>query len=160
MLHYCGADTVHDGYEFNRQAKLHNITCYSKKNNIEIPLRVCWQSQGGNNCCSCEKCLRTIFGIYAEHSEPREFGFKYEDGDLAKMSKKLKYSDSPMIGKLRYEPIQSAMRKNCNIGDIPKELRWFYNVDINKLGNHPILHRVNVFNRKLKRKLGRLKVNK
>lgn len=128
---------IHDGYEFNRQAKVHNITQFVKKTGIKISLRVCWKSTGGKNCCQCEKCWRTILALYAESSVPSEYGFNFSDYDLKKMSKDMKKCYNPMFSELRYKPIQDAMRKNLEINQVPEELKWFYKIDIKKLGYHP-----------------------
>ena len=142
FVRFCGCNVVHDGYEFNRQMKIHNITQFSKNTGKTIPLRVCWESTGGSNCCNCEKCWRTIMGIYAEGENPHDYGFEYSDEQFSKLSKRLRYSGDKMLESSRrlltYKPIQDSMRKNNNKNDLPKSIRWFYDVDINKLGKRPI----------------------
>lgn len=54
----------------------------------------------------------------------------------------MKYSGDPMFGALRYEPIQKSMRQNCEEKDLPKSIRWFYNVDMNNLGRIPLWKKV------------------
>ncbi len=142
FVKFCSCNVVHDGYEFTRQMKIHNITQFSRKTGKNIPLRVCWESTGGSNCCNCEKCWRTIMGIYAEGENPHDYGFEYSDEQFSKLSKKLRYSGNKMLGPLRYKPIQDSMRKNTEKNDLPKSIRWFYDIDINKLGKRPILMRV------------------
>ena len=83
--------TVHDGYEFSRQDKVHNICKYKREYQKKILLRVCWQSSGGSNCCHCEKCYRTICAIIAEGENPREMGFEYDDRIYSRMKKDIKY---------------------------------------------------------------------
>lgn len=146
---FSGVQVFHDGYEFNRQAKIHNIIKFEEKSGMTISLRVCWRSAGGNNCCRCEKCWRTVLGIYAEGKDPRKFGFHYSDDDLKKWSNKMKWTDDKMLSKLRYGPIQDAMRKNNNIEALPKELHWFYKKNKEKLGKHPFVS----FFKKLKNKI-------
>ncbi|MDO5470008.1 MAG: hypothetical protein Q4F38_01795 [Akkermansia sp.] len=65
----------HDQYEFTRQQKVQHIVESCKNGGPPIQLRVCWQSDGGSNCCHCEKCARTLFAILAEGENPRDFGF-------------------------------------------------------------------------------------
>lgn len=130
---------IHDGYEFNRQNKVHNITEYSNQTGKNISLRVCWQSTGGKNCCNCEKCWRTILALYAENSNPNEYGFDYSEHEFKVMTKKMKKCYVPQFSELRYRPIQEAMRKNVKYDSLPKELRWFYNINIQKLGRHPYI---------------------
>lgn len=132
-IRFCSATVEHDGYEFNRQMKIHNIVEYNKKNNIKIPLRVCWISKGGTNCCNCEKCWRTILGIFAEGEDPRNFGFKYSNNQLMKLSFKMRFSNDAFIRISTYRPIQSTMKKNVNKNKLPYQIRWFYDVDLKEL---------------------------
>ena len=159
MLRFGDTHIVHDGYEFARQMKIHNITSYAKKHNKKIALRVCWKSTGGSNCCKCEKCWRTMLGIYAEHFNPRDFGFSYTDEAFKKTARRMRYSDDPMLSELRYGPIQDAMRSNWNVDEIDKNLVWFYKRKREKLGKHPIItftrKATGKFSRKLKRILRR-----
>ncbi len=152
-LRFCESQVVHDGYEFNRQDKIHNITEFSKKCGIKIPLRVCWQSQGGKNCCLCEKCWRTILGIIAEKEDPRKYGFDYSDKEFNHIVKLMKRCSNPMFGELRYEPIQSAMRKNYTLLELQPKLKWFYNIDINRLGYHPLYTFARRYKNRVKRVL-------
>lgn len=137
FVKFGGTHIVHDGYEFNRQGKVHNIVEYSRTTGRNIPLRVCWQSTGGKNCCDCEKCWRTILAIYAEKGNPNDYGFEYSENEFKTMTGKMKKCYVPQFSELRYKPIQDAMRKNCSSNDIPENLQWFYNIDIKKLGHHP-----------------------
>ncbi len=133
-IKFCGANVIHDGYEFTRQMKIHNITQFSNNSGKQIPLRVCWQSSGGSNCCNCEKCWRTMLGIYAEGFNPREFGFEYTDKQLKIISTKMHFGENELFGVLRYYPIQRAMNNNTRKKDLPKTIRWFYNTDLKTAG--------------------------
>ena len=150
-IKFADANIIHDGYELTRQDKIKNITSFSKKTRKEIKLRVCWISQGGGNCCKCEKCFRTIMGIYAEGCNPRDFGFSYTEKEFSKNVRKLRYSGDSMISSLRYGPIQNKMKKNLRKKDLPKSIRWFYNTNIEKLGKKPfVLHFLTKVKHKLK----------
>ncbi len=153
FVRFGGTHIVHDGYEFTRQMKVHNITQFVQKTGMRIPLRVCWESKGGTNCCHCEKCGRTILEIYAENQDPHTYGFDYSGDQLHYISKKLRYEN--LAGHLRtfYSAAQEAMQKNCNKAELPKEIRWFYDFDINKLGNVPYWRKCA---RKLKRGLKKI----
>ena len=74
-IRFCGTKIVHDGYEYNRQDKAHNIVEYCIKNETKIALHVCWKTQTGSNCCVCEKCYRTIFNLLVESADPKDYGF-------------------------------------------------------------------------------------
>ncbi len=134
FVRFCGARVVHDGYEYNRQQKVHHITQHAKNTGRKIALRVCWQSAGGSNCCNCEKCWRTILEIYAEGSNPRDFGFDYPSfGALCQTIQ----ANAALLKERRdayYAPLQAVLRENYSIGRIPKELRWFYRIRMDRLG--------------------------
>jgi hypothetical protein len=157
FVKFCGCNVVHDGYEYTRQMKIYNITQFAKRTGMHIPLRVCWESSGGSNCCNCEKCWRTILGIYAEGFDPREFGFKYDDNQLKHLAQKIRYSEDKMFSSLRYAPIQNAMRANTEKNNLPTQIRWFYDADINKLNElsfgRKVLKKGINYARKVKHKL-------
>ncbi len=155
FLRFCGSKIVHDGYEFCRQDKVHNIVEFYKENGISVPLRVCWSSTGGGNCCTCEKCWRTIFEIAAEKVDVKEFGFEYSLKD-AKNARRLYWTKKNVPTYRRdsvYKTAQKVMRANCTIDEIPKELRWFYNIPIKKLGNAPFYWKALRFGKRTLRKI-------
>lgn len=78
----------HDGYELTRQQKTKYICDKLKGRKIEI--HVCLMPNQKHNCCRCEKCLRTIFSIYAEGGNPHDLGFSYSDKDMSSMLNYLK----------------------------------------------------------------------
>ena len=122
--------------------KVHNITQFSKNTGKKIPLRVCWESSGGSNCCNCEKCWRTILGVYAEGFDPHDFGFDYDDFDT--ILKRI-YQNRELLKwhrESRYAPMQEVLRKNYTADTVSKELKWFYKIDINKLGEMPMYVKV------------------
>ena len=130
---------VHDGYEFDRQDKVHNITEFAERTGINIPLRVCWRSTGGKNCCKCEKCWSTILEIIAEGKNAQDYDFKYTQSDLKNFHKLFydKRNIPSHVINVYYSKTQQIMRKNLKCSDLPKELQWFYNTDVYKLCNHP-----------------------
>lgn len=69
----------HDGYELSRQQKLQYIARSAHDSGYYPKLRVCWKSDGGQNCGLCEKCIRTIYGLLAEGEDPRNYGFENFD---------------------------------------------------------------------------------
>lgn len=128
-LKYASCKTIHDGYEFNRQDKIHNICNYVSKTNKSIKLRVCWVSTGGKNCCSCEKCYRTILGIIAEKNDPNKFGFNFNDHVCKKMRKivtpHIRYNSHNY-----YFKIQKTFINNYKKEEIPQDLLWFAKIKI------------------------------
>lgn len=144
---------VHDGYEYDRQDKIHNIVNFRRKHKAKISLRVCWQSKGGKNCCECEKCWRTILGIVAEGEKASDYDMGYSDEQL-KNFHRIYYNKNNIPDYRRdgvYTVIQNAMRKNLKAEQLPKELRWFYNINIKKLGYHPYRSFLGKLKNKVKR---------
>ncbi len=86
-LHFGSSHIIHDAYELNRQQKIQTIVNYCKQTNQKIEPRVCWVSSGGENCCKCEKCIRTIFSLLAENEPVSQYGFKCTDRDLQNSKK-------------------------------------------------------------------------
>ena len=61
-VRWFGSEVSHDCYDLNRQKKIEMI--YGLKKDLGTPtLRVCYINEGGENCCECEKCLRTIVAL-------------------------------------------------------------------------------------------------
>ncbi len=156
FIKFCGANVVHDGYEYTRQMKVHNITQFSRHNNQKVSLRVCWESKGGSNCCNCEKCWRTMLALYAEGFDPHKFGFEYDERQLSKLARKMRKTESKMFTALRYKPIQDAMKINVSKNDIPKEIRWFYDVDIYSIGKGSIEYKIKQIIKRIIRLVKRL----
>lgn len=128
--------TVHDGYEFNRQEKVHRICEYKRSSGIEINLRVCWESKGGENCCACEKCYRTILEIIAEGEEPAQFGFKKFPANLDKM--KADYATEKFFNLTHSDILISIYRAIQNrFNENPERLKkygleWFMDIDFSE----------------------------
>lgn len=133
---------VHDGYEHTRQIKLDNITQFSKNRGKQIQLRVCWEAEGGTNCCQCEKCWRTLLGIYAMGEDPKKYGFGYDNfSEVCKLVQKNQY----LLKHNRfyfYSEIQQYLCNNYNYDTVESSLRWFYDIEIDKLGNECIFRRI------------------
>lgn len=130
---YVSCCVYHDGYEYTRQDKIRNICEFSKEHNMSIPLRVCWESTDGKNCCHCEKCCRTILGLYAQKANPENFGFDFKGKTFSEIIKPLK---NYKIELSYYYGIQKALRQNYNIKNVDKSIRWFYRLDLSKQGDY------------------------
>lgn len=87
FVRFADCRVVHDGFEFNRQDKMHNIVQYAAETGIRIDLHVCWMSQSGSNCCRCEKCYRTMASLMAEGVSPLDYGFEYFPQTIADMQR-------------------------------------------------------------------------
>ncbi|MGR5322123.1 hypothetical protein [Vibrio sp. DNB22_19_1] len=76
---------VHDCYEYTRQQKSNLIVNVIKSRNLKPPvLRVCYSSDGGGNCCLCEKCSRTISSLWVQGEDHTNYGFYIEQSKVIK----------------------------------------------------------------------------
>lgn len=76
---FCGSTVQHDAFELNRQKKTNYIVEYYRDHpDARIQLHVCWKSDTGENCCNCEKCYRTMVGLWITGEDPKYFGFHYD----------------------------------------------------------------------------------
>lgn len=150
-VRFADCQVVHDGFEFSRQDKTHNIVEFCNKNSIRIPLHVCWESQQGGNCCHCEKCLRTIIGIIIEGGDPIEFGFNDLDSFVNENRSILVRSISapgfPMSSVKLWIGIQSKMKANMPVLKMNpywKNIMWITKVDFQhpEMIKAPMIYRV------------------
>lgn len=129
---------THDQYEFSRQDKLTNICDFVKNNRHKIELRVCYQSHNGYNCCKCEKCYRTIFGLIAEMCNPADFGFKYTENEFKEIVKNIR--ERLVISKFcipLWQDIQSRFIQNAEFWHNNKDIQWILSTDFNKINSLP-----------------------
>ena len=120
--------TIHDGYDFSRQDKIRRICDFKRRTGLPIQLRVCWQSSGGQNCCACEKCYRTICGILAEGENPTDFGFpSYSLEKLRQDFQRPEFSSKVIgNGNPRWKEIQNRFREHPD--NLPDELNWLMEI--------------------------------
>lgn len=143
FIKFGNTEVVHDGYEFNRQMKLTNISNYVRQSGHHIHLHVCWISEGGQNCCRCEKCLRTILGLYAIGEDPKEYGFNYSD--FSELCSFIRYNRWAILKPnfaITYEPIQHSLRQTYSYAEVEPNLRWFYKADLSVFNPYPISLRI------------------
>lgn len=127
FIKMCNSKVTHDQYEYSRQEKVKHICDFVKENNITFPIHVCWITSGGKNCCHCEKCYRTMFALFAEGVDPKNYGFNYTEEDLKKSYHLLKYYMS-----FRYKPIQKRFQENKD-ALINEHIKWICTCDIDDM---------------------------
>lgn len=124
---------VHDGSELTRQDKAHVIVEHVKKLDRDYPIRVC--SFNDKNCCSCDKCMRSVLGITAEGGDVRKFGFDIEEPLKDFYEKEM---ETNMVlhrvegeGSLHWPAIRQRMKDNYDLlNDEQKEfVDWFMTYD-------------------------------
>lgn len=146
--------TVHDGYEFTRQDKVHNIVVFKKDSNKNFELRVCWESEGGKNCCSCEKCYRTIYEIIAEKGDYKSFGFNIDN--LSKIEYEIKNKIVfDFVSKAYWQDIKNKFNKEKDFFYNKSEYKWIYDVDFDNINNNFRKKYLNRVINKMKRIIGK-----
>lgn len=137
-IRFCGTRVCHDGFEYNRQDKTNYIIEYSKVHNLKPKLHVCWKTQTGDNCCSCEKCYRTIFNIMVEGVQPEDFGFGNMDAFYNTFNHNSLLLE--LLGKYnlqaefdhiadRFRQNKTVLKKNKNY----KYMKWLKKLNLNDL---------------------------
>ena len=76
-VRFFNCQVYHDAF-VSRDKKTEEIVSYRKNSGNGINLHVCWETIDGENCCQCEKCIRTIIGIMLNGDYPYLYGFSKE----------------------------------------------------------------------------------
>ncbi|WP_369900598.1 peptidase [Bacillus manliponensis] len=155
QIRYASGRVFHDAYELNRQDKIKVVVDYYLSSQEDVNIRVCFKKE--ENCCKCEKCLRTIMGIIAEGQNPNDYGF-YIPGNLTtyiqkSMDEEVKFFTDTFII-MYWKIIQRRMRENQERVIYKDLLQWFLNYDFTVQRKRALLkYRVTQFFPILKRKI-------
>ncbi|WP_294130182.1 hypothetical protein [uncultured Clostridium sp.] len=128
-------NVIHDGFENTRQDKIKIICDYIKRTKEDIKIRVCWQSEGGDNCSVCEKCSRTIMGIIAEKVDPNQLGFNINKDTIMNIKRNWKYKwnvHGPNI--MHWNDVKERFMESEELWK-GTELEWILKIDFFKEGN-------------------------
>jgi len=79
VIKFSNAHVFHDGFGKTRMDKIRSIIEFKEEYDVKIPLHVCWQQRDGNNCCLCEKCMRTLVALLIYNQDPTQYGFEQFD---------------------------------------------------------------------------------
>ena len=126
--------TIHDGFELNRQEKVELLVNYQRSTDRPYIIQAC--SFNDHNCCSCEKCFRTITELVAEDADPRLFGFNEISGSLKDHWKGIVDRDVALWGVAKesyfyYDYSAKRMKDNYFLyrGERKEFVDWFLNYD-------------------------------
>ena len=121
----------HDQYECSRQMKVRHIVEYCMQSGHRIQLRVCWITEGGTNCCVCEKCIRTITAILAENANPADYGFADWSLHRSLFAPVVRYTlHSAYHLRLIWQDIQDRYLETQAYRQ-DKLINWIYSLDVN-----------------------------
>ncbi len=142
QIRFAGIQVHHFQEELDRCQKIELITSASQLINKPVPaLRVCWTDTEGNNCLSCEKCLRTLNNILVTGNIPFDYGFCISKEEAMHQTRVFLNSDPINTSKIFWEwtVIQNAARMRLNKGiNLPEEdreyLTWLANIKLD--GQH------------------------
>lgn len=160
-IRYASGRVFHDAFELTRQDKVKVVVDYYSSNNESVNIRVCFQNK--ENCCNCEKCLRTILGIVAEGKDPRDFGFNIPN-DFSQhvrsfLNNEVKFFTDTFIT-IYWKMIQKRMKENFDNILFKDLLDWFLDYDFSAERKKCLLrYRMTNFFPILKRKIN-TKINR
>lgn len=139
-MYFCGCQTIHDGYELDRQQKIHFIVKEKEKHNYPVRLHVCWETETGENCCHCEKCYRTILELISEGADPNDYNFKWSTKNIKGMKNLLmnKIILPKFYIETYYRSSQNAMKNNMDSIKNIDSYRWFLNMQIDDFNDYPL----------------------
>lgn len=141
-----GGKVIHEGFKYTRQEKLKLIANYlNETNDKNMKLRVCWEGVKGTNCSQCEKCLRTIVGLFIAGIDPNKVGFNIKKEEIKDII------DNKKI--LLEVEFWNEIKEALKISKLRDEewINWLLELDISKY-NDETIKKMNIFF-KIKRKL-------
>lgn len=144
-VRYANCRVIHDGFEFDRQDKTRNIIDFCNQNGF-IPLHVCWESQSGNNCCNCEKCFRTMVGLWVEGADPMDFGFAYGDDIFERIYQYIGLYSHAFRPK-HWNLLKKTLRNNwveLEGSSYQDNLKWMLDFDFDNLEKNPCRKKIRI----------------
>ncbi len=129
-IQFASSKVFHDAYELTRQDKVKVVVDHYSVSKESVSIRVCFKNK--ENCCNCEKCLRTILGIVAEGKDPLDYGFNipYPFSPHLKsfLEREIKSFTHTFIA-IYWKLIQQRMRENEDKVIFKDLLEWFLDYD-------------------------------
>lgn len=131
-LVFASSEVRHDGYYMNRMEKVQFIKETCERLNKNVYLRVCWISEGGHNCCECEKCIRTIFCILSVGGNLQQYGFDMDEDKIKNMQRIVAENlvSTPHL-KPDWHSIQNYIRTHDTFAEKHNPYyNWIYSINI------------------------------
>lgn len=164
-IRYASGKVFHDGFELTRQDKVRVVVDHYLVTKEPLSIRVCFKNK--ENCCNCEKCLRTILGIVAEGENPENFGFNipYPFSTHLKLflEREVKFLTDTFIA-IYWKKTQERMIANKDKVIFKELLDWYLDYDFEAERKKALLkYRLTKFfpiiKRKIATKLNRIMMN-
>lgn len=77
---WSGTACRHDGFELTRQQKIELLVSQTEQQDLDLPIKACYESESAKNCGECEKCCRTIVGLLIAGADPMDYDFPVFEG--------------------------------------------------------------------------------
>ena len=130
---FCRSKVWHDAFEMDRMTKINYIVDYHRKNpEIPIKVHVCWSSDTGENCCSCEKCCRTMIGFLIAGEDPQKFGFLHGEDAIDRIYQYIALRYENLSAYTSWQFMQKDLRKKWDsLSHLPyrDKLEWMLDFD-------------------------------
>ncbi len=133
-IRFAGVGVKHDLFDMNRLQKCEYITNYCTTHNLTPPfIRVC-EERIAENCCKCQKCLRTILEFAIIGVDPTPYGFPIAVDSVLKRSRSFMAEHTTGSTTVwHFMHMQNKLREKQQRGEsIPTDLEWVLNVDLKK----------------------------
>ncbi|MDD4376366.1 MAG: hypothetical protein PHR25_06290 [Clostridia bacterium] len=142
---FCNCNVIHEGFDKDRQQKVHNICTSFKGVPEKLKLRVCYMERGNkSNCCKCEKCYRTIMSIISEKEDPIDYGFEISKEELANIPNIIKRDKiiPEYVSETIWKPIQQNFLKDEKYWKKHNEIKWILKFNFNNKQNSNIFDKI------------------
>lgn len=160
-INFGSTSVYYDQVDKNRQEKLLIIKNYYVRTKKKFTVRVCYEGSGGENCCNCEKCNRTMIGLMVLGINPKYFGFSKLNTNRMK---RLIGNGSWVSSKARVQSFkdiqQMIYQKNLNLDENRDFIQWFSKVDFDECFRKNQASKVNKLKINSKRLLKKMGIKK
>jgi len=104
---------INDGEDLTRQEKTAMVVAVAEKISDKVNLRVCYSDNNNSlNCSTCEKCIRTSFGIMIAGGNPNSYGFNVDISIYQKVKAIVSNGFKSAGGQLIWKSILDYMLSN------------------------------------------------
>ncbi len=133
-IHFAGVWLKHDMFDMNRLDKCALIGQLCKTEQLEKPfIRVC-EERIVNNCCKCQKCIRTVLEFILVGENAQEYGFPISAETALKKSQQFMREHKTGYSTVwHFMHMQELLQERVDAGEvIPKDLEWILSVNLHR----------------------------
>lgn len=126
----------------NRTMKIKNIANKLMPTNIgEINILACWNHKYDTsfNCCSCEKCARTIMNILSTDNDPNLYGFPVTRDTYKWIEEFIQQQTN--LNEYMWQEIIDTFKENPKRWKRDKRVKWILNYKVNCPPKHGFVYK-------------------